>query len=440
MNTLDDLRSTLRDHAADPEQAGMLDTPARTASLRGRVRATRRRRMGGAGVVTAAVFAAVALAPALLPGDRSPGPANVPAELAGHPVPETIEAAGWTYEYAGSVTGTDQVELDLAAADEPRLLAWANEVTPPPGQLEAWKVAEPEGYVYQPAAADFSQYWQAPEDLVGTFTFYGPGENALAVYELSDEPPAGVTVEGVTFRDRVAGDRLIAADAVRGASTLSMRLTVPTGMLRFGAFCAGRDGQVELELSLDGEVVSSGGGCGPRAPFDPGAHWTASFPEGLETDAGPVAPGDVVDVEVRLLDADGEPLDVGDDVALGASFYEMAEAAAEVAGQEVPRLVEHLGVTWELDRTETFGQGSRAGRGRPVDEPSLAHVFVSRIPQGATARIRVGDDEGSNIGGAGSGNIGGIPVPTGSRVEVRMDGAGAGSRHTWGAAIYTRAD
>ncbi|WP_110181050.1 hypothetical protein [Nocardioides solisilvae] len=441
MNTLDDLRSTLHTHAREAG-ADRSALATRAGAARDRARATRRRRTAGA-AAGAFVAAAALLGPALLPDGSGPGPAggDVPAELAGHAVPLTLESTGWTYEYAGSVTGDDVVELDLEPSDEPRVIAWGNEATPPPGELDAWKVVVPGGGpVFAPTAADFTEFWRVPADVDGTFRFHGPGASALAVYELADERPPGTTVEGMTFRATVAGDRLVAADAVRGASTLPLRLTVPEGTLRFGAFCSGYDAEVELEVSLDGEVVNSGSSCERRTPFDPGTSWFASFPEGLATDAGPLEPGDVVDVEVRMRDADGDPVDPDDDVLLAASFYEIAEPSRTRLGrQPVPELVEVDGVTWALTTTQAGYSGQGTVRGTPVTEPSMAQVFVSGLPRGGIAKVSVDGEAASRLQG-GEGSLGALFVPTGGRVDLAFEGTGPMPGLSWGVATYTRVD
>ncbi|WP_104105409.1 hypothetical protein [Nocardioides sp. 616] len=442
MNSLDELRTSLRTHAHDLDHGSPLDVGTRTTQLRGRVRAVRRRRAAGVAVAAAAVVGVVSLVPVLLPGDRAPSPASVPTELAGHPVPATIEAAGWTYEYAGSVTGTDQVKLDLEGLGRPIVIAWANEVIPQPYNLEAWKVAEPDGDAYRPTAADFSQYWRADAGEEGTFEFSGPGENALAFYELSDELPAGVTVEGMTFREQVAGDRLVAADAVRGESTLRLSVEVPDGDLRFGAVCAGTEGPAQYELLLDGSRVVWGDACADEVSFDPGVLTLATLTDEVETDAGPLAPGDVVAAELRLVDADGRPVEVGTDTLLAAGFYEVAEPATllEPAGVPVPRLVEVDGVTWTLAndlgrlRTRTGTALDLVEHRVRVDEPSMGYAFASGIREKSNVVVTVdGEVRGTMQGGGG---MGPFFLPPGSRIDVRVEGTGAGGRP--GAAIYTR--
>jgi hypothetical protein len=383
MSSLDDLRTTLHDHAHDADAVG-LDTTTRTTRVHGRVRAVRRRRRT-AGAVTAAVVLVLAGGMTFLQGARAPGPAGpdpVPEQLVGKPVPATIEAAGWTYAYVDSVTDEGSVEVTLTESDRPRLVAWAAEDG-------GWEVTQPDGLVYRAGPMDFSHYYWADAGLEGRLRLTGPGDAALAVYELADPSPPGLTVAGFTFRDRVGSDRLVAADAARGRSSLAMRFEVPKQPMRFGGLCTGTDDVAEMDVLVDGELVSEGLSCdgGPDPYFDPGALWFETWPEGPVSGTRTYAPGDVVGVEVRLVGNDGEPMAASPETVLAASFYEQVDVLPfEVAGQQAPRLLEIGGATWAFDEVVENPPGEQL-EASFEDEPTLVSFYFSGVPAGRPVRL-----------------------------------------------------
>lgn len=435
MNTLDDLRLALDAHA---DGLDGLDPTTRGEQVRGRIRTSRRRRVAG-GTAAAAAAVLVVSGLATLPWARTPDPAStVPDRLAGHDVPATITAAGWTYEYADSVSGSGAVEMSLDQSDEPRLVTWAAD-----GESTAWQVVVPGEPDLVSTRADFGDWWLlspgTPAPRVG---FDGAGgQTALAVYELSDRPPAGVTSDGVTFREDVAGDRLVTADTARGASTLSMPVSVPEGTMRLGSFCAGAPAGAQLEVTVDGRTVGTGP-CDDEVYFDPGAFWSISWPDGLETGSGVPAAGDLVEVELVLTGPDGEPVDASrSDVLLGASIYQVAPTGTEITGQPVPELVEAYGHTWALDGTVESDPGDRTmlrrfGSGPPL----LVQTYFSDLRDGRVYTTVDGRRTGAQMSGAGSGSGGPLLVPPGgSQVGVHVQGDLPPDTRL-GLASYARAD
>ncbi|WP_101523126.1 hypothetical protein [Nocardioides houyundeii] len=323
------------------------------------------------------------------------------------------------------------------------MVAWANGADVGSGDLDDWTVSEPDGDVYQPGAADFSQYWRADPGQGGTLRFSGPGENALALYELSDERPPGVTVEGLTFRERVAGDRLVAADAVRGEGSLTMSVQVPEGVLSFGAVCriepgVGAPETISLEVLVDGEMMVSGTGCDrPDALFDPGAHQFASWPDGIRTSAGQVRPGETVEVTARFVDDAGDPVPVGDEALLAAGLYEQGDPLPFMAaGQPVPRLVEVDGVTWTFDRVARSEPGGPLVTTLP-DEPAVISYHFSGVPDGHLVRLLVdGKPEGTQFMGEDGAMPSGF-LPSGGEVSLEVEG-GPGPRTRLAILRYTR--
>ena len=77
---------------------------------------------------------------------------------------------------------------------------------------------------------------------------------ALAVYELTDAAPAGYTVDGITFRDRVGSDRLLAARiGSPGENELTFDLEIPDGRLRADTLCAGAPDRTWVHIAIGGE-------------------------------------------------------------------------------------------------------------------------------------------------------------------------------------------
>lgn len=441
MNTLDDLRATLGARAHDPD--GGLDATTRGAQVRDRVRSVRRRRTASTAAAAAAAVIAVAVAAvSVVPGSPAPGPAEprVPRELAGHVVPPTIEAAGWTYQFEESVTGRGRAEVELDESDQPRLVAWAAQGDAPPG---TWQVTPPDGESLPAASTGFDEWRQVPAGPGGSFSISGPAQDvALAVYELSDERPEGITSDGFTFRSQVAGDALVAAATARGRSTVVFDLPIPDGTLRFGGFCAGSVEGAQLHLRIDGRPAVTTG-CSPTAYFDPGGSWTAVFTDGIDgADGEPLRVGDVVRAELSVTDAQERPVRLADDAVIGGSFYELAPPAATLADQPVPELVEFDAMTWELSGTVGNEAGSPAEVTLDGTRPWLTYAYFARVGDATVYTTVDGRRTGARFqSDATTGDLGGaggpIHLPAGGRVTVGVEG-GIDPRARLGLAVYRR--
>ena len=162
-------------------------------------------------------------------------------------------------------------------------------------------------------------------------------------------------------------------------------------------------------MLVDGGLVSEGVSCdgGPDPYFDPGALWFETWPEGVVSGTRTYAPGDVVDVEVRLVGNDGEPMAATPETVLAASFYEQVDVLPfEVAGQQAPRVLEVDGATWAFDEVVKNPPGERLETSYQ-DEPTLVAFYFSGVPAGRSVRlVRNGDvvsrdarPEGSSQGG-----------------------------------------
>ena len=200
MTGIDELRRTLEVHARSVHDDAV---PGRADAARTRAPQARRQRIaghrlghrrGGAGGGRAVVLA-------------QPGPAGPRGPvLNGHEAPATLKSLGYTYRYVRGVEGTDEhaARIGLGAAAAPRLVTWA-------ADGESVRVTGTEGRVLGTEATEFGDFVLLPAHSDGAYRVRG--ENAaLAVYELTDQAPPGVTVDGITFRDRVGSDRLVAAE------------------------------------------------------------------------------------------------------------------------------------------------------------------------------------------------------------------------------------
>jgi hypothetical protein len=287
MSTLDDLRTTLDRHAA-----GLPDDhlPDRTGEVRARVRGVRRRRRAGAAGAVAAVLAVVGglvLGPDAV--DRS-----ADRELAGATAPASLRSLGYTYAFDRGVEGAGSASVKLPAADRPRLVSWATSGSD--------RVSVDGPYDRHDAVSgDFADFQLVPGGRAATVKVSGDavGTVGLAVYELTDQAPPGVTVDGITFRDEVGDQRLVGAVVGRAGETeVSRRLTIVPGNLRVKYLCGGVSGRIWVHLRVAGREDGALGGSGAcdGSVLDPGASGTYSNVR--LTEFGAV--GDTVRVTVQL--------------------------------------------------------------------------------------------------------------------------------------------
>ncbi len=380
------LRSTLREHAQQPLDVG---SASRSAAVHRRVRIVRRRRQAGAGAAIAALVAAVAV---VLPlGEDAIQPADqAPAELAGRPVPQTQTAAGFDYEYVRgyeSEAGKSQLTVKLAKADEPRLVMWASSETNDKPVLEL--SASDGATLERSSAGAFTRFRLVPAGSAEELELYQRGLDegeriAMAVYELSDSTPTGVSNGTVTFRDRVLDSSLV--DGVigdPGENDLRMEVDLPAGGVRLSELCYGTD--QHFKVSVDGEQVLSGT-CDTGEPyFDPGS--SVGFATATPGSDGPV------EVRIWLTDTERSTDVVTDDGAvLGLGLYDNDIRTTRVAGMDVPDAIERLGNEYIATEHVESTPGDRVLR-LTLPESDLPRV-VSVVANGrggptAMARLQV---------------------------------------------------
>jgi hypothetical protein len=232
MSDLDDLRSTLHDHAG---HVAVGDTVARRAAVHDRIRVVRRRRrVAAASAVAAAV--AVAGAVSLIPGDDTTGPAPAGQRVFGVDVPRTIDSLGFSYDYQEHVSDDGQATLDLGDSDRPRLVSW--------GTSTADRVEVSVGDGSAPQAHDGTDFadwtYVAPGDGLDVTARVGDGSVALAVYTLGSGRPEGVTDGGVTFRSARAGAALLGATIGEpGQDEIVVAPTERADRVFYAYYCAG---------------------------------------------------------------------------------------------------------------------------------------------------------------------------------------------------------
>jgi len=384
VNTINDLRGMLSEHAEITDtEAG-----ARSASIAGRVRVGRRRRAAGVGVAAAVALVAATAVGLNLPSS-SKHQIQPAGRLLGVSVPRTITANGYTYDYASAVTAdpngpSNSASVKVDATDGPVLVSWVTR-----GSNQEVVVKQPGGSFIsnRPDFADHTVVY--PGDEATRIRVSGHVPVALAIYHLGSAPPAGVSVDGITFRRDVPGRRLLSAGiAPEGANRVSFGFTVPRHPARIdlSRLCRatgtlGREKDAWLEVAINGRP-NAGVGCSAQdSTFDPGSTWTM----------GPTryAAGRHVTVSLRLLDRPKGHLLHDPHARIGMGAYVVTERDRSLGhGLSVPRTVEYDGHAWRLHTTRV----GTASKGRPFTasvpashERQLTYFTERGVSGGATA-------------------------------------------------------
>jgi hypothetical protein len=422
MNTLQDLRSTLDAHAASVHDHAAL---ARSSAVHGRARAIRRRRFAAVAATVAVVALAATTVPLL-----SRGSAPVPADrqLIGKVAPATLTSLGYTYDFENGVEGGEKhATIRLRASAEPRLVTWASDAA------DVGILATAGALHLRSSATDFDDFVYVAPGESGRWTIRAGGAAAaIAVYELADEAPEGITVEGITFRQQVGDEELI--DAVigeAGQSDLTFQVALPAGGLRVAELCAGVPDGFVANVEVDQRGVASSGGCGDDT-FDPGSGSASWY------DAGDLGePGTVVTVRTWVSRLhDGEPVAL-DDVRLGLAAYSLAPPVTTVAGWRVPDVVEHDGHRWGFVGSNSSDVGARRlVVRRDWDEPTLLVSHVRGIRQWG-GEVMVGD--GVTSGGGAFSGVEDVFGPSGGPFVMNVR-TGLTDRTALGVSLYQRLD
>lgn len=429
MNTLQDLRDTLDTHAALVHDDAVQTAHARTVAVAGRARTVRRRR--AASVAGAAALALVAvLVPSLLAGDRDTRPSD--RELIGKVAPATLESLGYTYHFAEGVEGGEKhARVRLRASDEPRLITWAST------EDQVGVLSSVDDH-FRSRATDFDDFVLVEEGESGTWSVRAGGAPAaIAVYELGDERPEGVTVDGITFRETVGAGALVAAIiGEESESDVTLDITLPEGGLRVAELCAGVPEDHHVNVRVDDRGVMASSGCGAET-FDPGAEGQAAWYDPSELGS----PGETVRVRTWISTRYAGPAVQVDGARLGLAAYAEQPPVTTVAGWDVPALVEHEGHLWQhLESITTDPGDPRLVLARTLGVPTLV-VAHTRGVEHWQGRVMVGNgvDATLNTGGGAGQHTGPVlqPGPARFPIEVRR---GLTERTQLGLSLYERVD
>ena len=422
MSTMDDLRSTLDRRAAALTDH---DLHARPVAVRERIRVVRRRRRAAVGGLAAVVVGATALTLSFGGGRQVP---VADRTLAGHVAPGTMRSLGYTYTFAQGRQGEGKVQLHLAASEQPSLVSWAT--SGPDDEVTLRGVGERPRTV---TADDFGDFVFVPPRRGGTVTVTGEGVVAVAAYDLSGSAP-GDTHDGITFRDDVAGQRLL-ADAIGdpGEADLSLDLSTGGGALPVSYMCSGGPNDAWLHFSINGRQAVFGNGCDDPI-FDPvGSGRFTTYPDADEARS----------LRLRMWVTHGEKGDVVEDpdlrIAVGA--YSPAPSVGRLAGSPVPATAEHDGHLWRLVDTKAGAAGAHELEVRGVTgQETLVEMRFAHAGSGVVETLEDGAPGGSRFSTGGSGSTVAVIPATGGSVGLRATGSGLRPGVVLGLATYVRVD
>jgi hypothetical protein len=337
MNTLDDLRNTLDQHAE-----GLADTEhhVRPVAVRARVRAVRRRRAAAAAVsVVVVVLAAVAGAAVLRePSEIQPADPTV----AGVDVPKTIEVVGFPYELRQLHSLSDDHLALTATGSERAVLLAASGLGSGSATLYSDDVPVARVRGDQQVAAPVALGDGAPDLRVRFDGTEAEARAGVALYETTGRLADGTDNGEAVFRDEVAGNPLLDAGfAEPGQRAVLLQAGGRLDALRVVMYCDGSQ-DLWIHVAIDGEDAISSG-CGDRGR-DAGAGSSGTLDD---WGAG--------DHRFRIYltrGADGPEI-TADGATFGAGIYALPTTDREILGIRVASRVEYDGRTWALDDVTT---------------------------------------------------------------------------------------
>ena len=401
MNTLQDLRATLDQHAS-----GVHDDLAtsRVAAVAGRARVVRRRRAAGVGAaaVLALVTAGVVSA---LPGNRDVAPAEAP---------DSFTSLGWSYRLADTVdTEGGRVRLDVEQSELPRLVSWST------SSDDQQVVVRFNNETWASQSTDFGDFVWLPPNFGGEVTLSGDDGLTAATYELDQSAiPPGVGTGPGLFREDVAGlDLLGAAFGEPGQAELVVPMDAPqSDEVQIGYTCERLPRGYQVKISVVGERgFLTVGGCEAATGFDPGGSLNIGLPGPWRESA---------ELAMRVTRR-GMPIADGalEGLRLGLAAYSSSTDLVVSAGHDFPSVVEHGGKVWQLDHVAE-GAGAQLPRVTVPDEGQyVVTTWVVASPQTPYALSVDGStvDQGWMSGLIGSGS-GAFPVGPGQEVGLEIRG------------------
>lgn len=385
MNTIDDLKAALLDDAAT---IGTTPEPGRTTGVRSRIKTIQRRRRTSAAVGAAALAAVVGLGVVPRMVD-DPGTENR-LEVAGHQVPETVLVSDFSYRFVSgteSEPGETELELPVEMGDRRRAVRLAVDELPAGGSVTLRDV---DGSILTRVVE--SSRLDVPLPI-------GTGEGALSVevtdsdadtvvglalYERTDELPAGLASDGVVFREQVGDDRLVAGafvDPATGKATFTVDGSLDD--VWFATHCDSNGQRVFEVIRVDGEKAIWGR-CDDLSPLEEDAYG-ALHQLDREGDGTHL-------IEIWTTDQQSSTKVVPfDGAVIGLGAYR-SDAGEPVLDTAVDHLVEAAGRLWELD------DASR--RSAHIDSNVPVHVGFT-VPKGSTGWLRITPEGGKPRVGMG---------------------------------------
>jgi hypothetical protein len=420
MNTLDDLRRTLDQHAADVADPA---TVVRTAAVHHRVAATRRRRRTlGTGALTLALLAGTVTA--LWPRTDGHVLPAAPVVL-GQQAPTTIRSLGYTYRTDGTgVSGAAMATLRVARSEQPQLYSWTSDGP------SAVRLRLPDGEIWHSRLPGFHDFVVLPVGTEGVLRAYThDGHVALARYTLTAERPDGYTRGGITYRQVAEGHQLLGAVVGDpGVADASTTIRVATGeQVQLAPFCSGLPDGYAVHVTLDGRS-SIGGGCSDPT-FDPGG--SGGYVTKLRSTSG--------EVTVRIFVTRGirstTPVRSGElpGLRMGVGVYGPFEQTP-VSGNQIEPVIEQLGHTWNLQGIRTSPHGA-------LRIPAVGRDRVAWMVWSAEGTVHPffdadGMEPQAGMFAGGPAGIGDLWVPAGSEVRARL----AHDKGPFSVALYGRSD
>ncbi len=420
MTSLDDLRATLQGHASDVADT---DVAVRAASVHTRVGVVRRRRRAAVGAAAAVLVVAGGVA--LLPGgDETVAPEpSTDDVVVGVDVPPTMDSLGFTYELAQSIEGSlGRVKVALPASSEPRLVSWATAGDDQDVTVEAPTLPGPTAYDV-PDFGDFTYVPAGSRAAVQVVADRGEPGLGLAVYTLTDERPPGITKDGVTFREDVAGLTLLgAAIGDLGQAEVSYEATATSRGIELPYFCSSEAPNAYLHIAIGGEDDQVFGRvCHDAVPVDPASLGGSGFTS---------TPGE--DVGIRFYVTEGRNGRALDDPSLriGIGTYAVANDE-EATGMEgyFPVLREEGGHTWRLVERSTVGDpgDARISATAPSDRGAMLAVLGLDQRGSGSSMVDWDGNSGSTVLGGTSSQSTWDTVAAGGTVTLDFT-RGAGGR------------
>lgn len=397
MNTVDDLRTTLRAHADATE---VDTTTVRAKGIHDRIRTVQRRRRS-ATIALAAVAVVAAGSMALLPRDQQISPSD---QVGGHEAPPSMISLGSTYTFAQGVAGDDRARLELKASTHDRLLSWASGAGDARLELP-FTIGSDNETTINGGSGDFDDFHLIPAGTEGPVIVTGTGSMALGVYDLS-EPAPGVGDADARFRDEVAGSPLLAAAiGDQGQRQIDLTFTMPEGRIRVVSRCSTttEDRYFTIDVAgagLTSEDCQSDGGL--SGDLSEGGWVTTS--ELRSADGSRIGPGDEVSLRASVVDGlqDGIAADLGDG-RIAVAVYAESPAAERVGSYDLSRLVERDGHLWRLRTVQRGGVGafSFIAEVSAEDHPVLTYIVADRV-SGRVRTVLDGKDVGGLMGSGGA--------------------------------------